>query len=668
MDSIGNVVGLAGSAQAQSSEGSRPLALGSPVHAGEVLTTGPGAHVEITFTDGSVLAQGENATLTLDQYVYNPEDSGASAMLLDMAQGTFRMITGELAKANPEGVAIRSPLATIGIRGTGADFDVQPGGAMRVGVFQYDGLDLTITTPFGSVVINNANLILDIAPDGRLGELRDYSALERAFFSAVAPILSIPVPGAEDGQDGGGGDDDGTRGQDDEGQDGEGEVEVEVEADEGFTEGDVLDFVAALFAEALADQTLPGAAELPEPQPAPLGTGSDSGPGGDDDPDPRQTTGTTAAASSAPSAEPGQGDGLSGTAYADWLRAYNGPMTVSGLAGPDTLTGSSAADTIYGGTGNDHIDLGSSGADLAYGGAGNDSIRAVSGSGSDTVYGEAGNDTISLYSSNDLAYGGTGDDSITGGAGADTLLGEEGNDKLFGGTGADTLSGGAGDDSLYGNNLANASDGAADTLTGGAGNNALYGDTSDWASYAASASAISFNWAVAAQVDHGDGTDTLTGITRVIGSAGDDTMLGSGGGVTFDGGAGNDSMTGGAGNDSFIGGNGQDTVDGGAGSDTLDLRTASGSVTATFTGGGDGTAAFGGLTTSLAGIEALHGSHRDDTITGDDSTTLLTGQMGDDSIVGGALGETLHGDDEANSASTVAGGATLYAGDDTVRG
>ena len=432
MESIGSVVGLTGSAQAESSEGLRPLALGSPVHAGEVLTTGPGSNIEIGFTDGTVLAQGENARLALDEYVYNPQDSGASTMLLNMAQGTFRMVTGELAKANPEGVTIQSPLATIGIRGTGADFDVPPGGPMRVGIFQYDGLDLTITTPFGTMVINNANLILDIGPGGQFGELRSYSELERAFFNAVAPILSIPVPGAPGQDEGQGGGDEG-QGQG-EGEGEGGEVSVSVSADEGFTEGDVLAFISELFSEALGDDSLLGSGEE-LPLLGPLTGGPGTGPTTTTSDDPtRQTTTTTTTTTTPGPTTPG--NSLNGTAYADSIQAYHGPMTINGLAGPDTLIGSSDSDTIYGGAGNDFIDLGS-GSDLGYGGTGNDSM--LGSAGNDTLYGEAGDDTLDGGTGNDLLYGGDGSDSLLGGDGNDTLYGESGNDVLLGGASQDFL-------------------------------------------------------------------------------------------------------------------------------------------------------------------------------------------------------------------------------------
>ena len=96
--------------------------------------------------------------------------------------------------------------------------------------------------------------------------------------------------------------------------------------------------------------------------------------------------------------------------------------------------------------------------------------------------------------------------------------------------------------------------------------------------------------ALNANIDGGDGTDTLVGgggddtlsgnggndnldggggVDRENGDAGNDNLSGDAGGDTLDGGTGNDSIDGGAGNDFLDGGRGQDVENGGAGNDFL---------------------------------------------------------------------------------------------------
>ena len=89
--------------------------------------------------------------------------------------------------------------------------------------------------------------------------------------------------------------------------------------------------------------------------------------------------------------------------------------------GNDSVSSGSGADTVYGGAGNDTIS-GGDGADELWGQADNDSIDG--GTGADTIYGNDGDDTIDGGIGNDLIFGGDGQDVITGGDGADTIYGD----------------------------------------------------------------------------------------------------------------------------------------------------------------------------------------------------------------------------------------------------
>jgi hypothetical protein len=54
------------------------------------------------------------ADLLLDSFVYNSE-GGAGKVVINAAQGAFRFTTGS---QNPQNYAIKTPVATLGIRGT----------------------------------------------------------------------------------------------------------------------------------------------------------------------------------------------------------------------------------------------------------------------------------------------------------------------------------------------------------------------------------------------------------------------------------------------------------------------------------------------------------------------------------------------------------------------
>ena len=58
--------------------------------------------VQIQFQDNSYLSQGENSRITIDEYVYDPDKGENSGLLVNMAKGAFRLITGLIAKQNPD--------------------------------------------------------------------------------------------------------------------------------------------------------------------------------------------------------------------------------------------------------------------------------------------------------------------------------------------------------------------------------------------------------------------------------------------------------------------------------------------------------------------------------------------------------------------------------------
>ena len=78
--------------------------------------TGNG-RMAIEFLDSSVLKLTEHSKVVIDEYIYDP-DPDKSKLALNMASGTARFITGALGRINKQNISIRTPSATIGIRGT----------------------------------------------------------------------------------------------------------------------------------------------------------------------------------------------------------------------------------------------------------------------------------------------------------------------------------------------------------------------------------------------------------------------------------------------------------------------------------------------------------------------------------------------------------------------
>lgn len=224
--------------------------------------------------------------------------------------------------------------------------------------------------------------------------------------------------------------------------------------------------------------------------------------------------------------------------------------------------------------------------------------------------GKAGRDVLKGGAGDDTLYGFGGDDSLSGGGGHDVLAGNEGNDTLSGGTGDDYLLGGLGND----------------VIDGGAG--------VDWAAYedATAAVKVDLNLTVA-QATGGAGSDKLTGIENLYGSAFNDTLIGNAGVNYLSGGAGNDRLEGGAGDDHLEGGRGDDELIGGDGFDVVTYSEATQGIWMTL-GSGAGSSEGDGRD-FLYSIEAVIGTRFDDSLNGGIDDNYIEGGDGNDRINGG---------------------------------
>jgi hypothetical protein len=95
---------------------------GDGVRATQRISTGDTGAASITLKDGTVLTVGPNSTMDLSQFEFNSTTQEGS-LLLDLIQGSVRVVTGLLGKANPDKFKVQTPTSLVGVRGT--DFIVQ---------------------------------------------------------------------------------------------------------------------------------------------------------------------------------------------------------------------------------------------------------------------------------------------------------------------------------------------------------------------------------------------------------------------------------------------------------------------------------------------------------------------------------------------------------------
>ena len=72
----------------------------------------------IKFKDDTRVRITENSKLLIDDFVFDPKKSDAGKLAIKAAMGTIRYTSGQIAKNNPQRVNVKTPTASIAVRGT----------------------------------------------------------------------------------------------------------------------------------------------------------------------------------------------------------------------------------------------------------------------------------------------------------------------------------------------------------------------------------------------------------------------------------------------------------------------------------------------------------------------------------------------------------------------
>lgn len=100
----------------------RPAASGEGVQVSQRVSTGKTGAATLTLRDGTVLTMGPNSTMDLSAFEFNTTTQEGN-LLLDLLQGSVRVVTGLLGKASPDKFKVKTPTSVVGVRGT--DFIVE---------------------------------------------------------------------------------------------------------------------------------------------------------------------------------------------------------------------------------------------------------------------------------------------------------------------------------------------------------------------------------------------------------------------------------------------------------------------------------------------------------------------------------------------------------------
>ena len=124
---VGNVVSQTKAAQITRKGDKILTEVDTPVEMRDVIETLKG-RTNIKFVDDTKVSVTEYSKLLIDEFVYNPEKK-TGKLSLKAALGTIRYSSGKIAQNSGKNVKIKSPTASVSVRGTDFTMNVQEDGA-----------------------------------------------------------------------------------------------------------------------------------------------------------------------------------------------------------------------------------------------------------------------------------------------------------------------------------------------------------------------------------------------------------------------------------------------------------------------------------------------------------------------------------------------------------
>ena len=142
-----------------------PLVVGAHIVHKEAIHTTPSGTVQLLFTDKSSMSIGPNASIVIDEYVYDP-NAKSGHMAVSLTKGALRFVGGQLSHAGE--AAITTSAATIGIRGGTGTMVMDPNGLKVINHFGIlkitngTGTFLLTRSEFGALIKSWNSVIEDL--------------------------------------------------------------------------------------------------------------------------------------------------------------------------------------------------------------------------------------------------------------------------------------------------------------------------------------------------------------------------------------------------------------------------------------------------------------------------------------------------------------------------
>lgn len=167
-------------------------AQGSGIQKNDTVSTNSQGRFKITFVDATTVNITQNSRLVIDDFVYDGSNKSKGKLGLKLALGTARYASGSIAKGNPRGVGIRTPTATIAVRGTDFVMSVDEAGRSTVVLVPecYNDKDITkinFECPSGQIDVITAAGIVSLTQPFQA------TVVENSYAPPAPPVVINPT-------------------------------------------------------------------------------------------------------------------------------------------------------------------------------------------------------------------------------------------------------------------------------------------------------------------------------------------------------------------------------------------------------------------------------------------------------------------------------------------
>lgn len=160
----------------------KDVASGDPIFLGDQVSTGAEGRLQIMLADETVFTIGPNAAMTIDTFVYDPATS-AGKVTASVLKGTFRFVTGKVAKREPSDMEVKLPVGSIGVRGTSVAGEVD--GNRATIVLLGPGPETNSSERVGRVLVTGS---------GSTGAATTVEIIRPGYGTEIAGVNIPPIP------------------------------------------------------------------------------------------------------------------------------------------------------------------------------------------------------------------------------------------------------------------------------------------------------------------------------------------------------------------------------------------------------------------------------------------------------------------------------------------